>query len=652
MSNLLARELHRSKYRLLGLVGQGQFGRVYCAAHRKTGRLVALKQLERDRFSTQKFLRELRFLLSLQHENIVTCHAIEQTATGRYLVMDYCESGTFRSLLEEEVQLHPLQGLRLMTQLLTGLAHAHQRQIVHCDIKPENILLTATAKGWTARISDFGIARLSQEMTSEEFSNTGSPAYMAPERFYGQYFIPSDLYAVGVMLFEMLVGYRPFSGAPGDLMSAHLNRTVEIPPHIPEPFQAVIRKSMQKLPARRYRSAEEMLAALQGAIAESADFLQRDWTADQLMRFAQLSDPVPLRHCYTEVLDTAIGQLVGQTLETKTCPPGSMCYAAGHPFAGDRIFRIYGQRVGCQPYTDESAGDRVDTAPLRHPPPDMTRVRLPHPITQLVVRPHGCFAVTERSVYWLTAELFQPLSDTPLEPNQTYVVDASTTSPQLVAGFERGRLVAIAPDGRWMVTTDPSSEQTNGQVQIWHLRNPRPFQPHQSLAIQPSFQLAVLDSRHFVVFSHLTDSGHTYITGVHLEVFSRRGSRLGHFKIPLPLRTLALTKTPYRLIATEPSYPQSLLIIDLKPFRIQRVGLPIVPEKLTCTVWGYAIIDRAGQIVLIDPHGQLIGQIAGPAQPTAITFVQPHQLAIANWQQQQGYLYGINLRDLDLDILF
>lgn len=289
---------------------------------------------------------------------------------------------------------------------------------------------------------------------------------------------------------------------------------------------------------------------------------------------------------------------------------------------------------------------------LHHLPPDMTRVRLPKAVTQLVVRPHGCFAVTERSVYWLAADLFQPLSDTPLDPNQTYVVDPSATSPQLVAGFERGKLVAIAPDGRWMVTTDPSPEQASGQVQIWNLHTPHPFQPTQSLPIQPSFQLAILDSRHFVAFSHLTDPGHTYITGVYLEVFSRRGNRLGHFKIPLPLRTLALTKTPYRLLATEPNYPQSLLIIDLKPFRIQRVGLPIVPEKMTCTVWGYAIIDRAGTIVLLDPHGQLIGQITGPENPTAITFIQPHQLAIANWQQQQGYLYGINLRDLNLDILF
>ncbi|MCY7392636.1 MAG: serine/threonine protein kinase, partial [Leptolyngbyaceae cyanobacterium CAN_BIN12] len=195
MSNLLTKLLYHSNYRLLGLIGQGQFGRVYCASHRKTGRLVALKELNRDRFSTRNFLRELRFLLSLQHSNIVTCQALEHTATGRYLVMDYCESGTLRSLLSEEIQLQPLQGLSLIAQILAGLDHAHQREIVHCDIKPENILLTATATGWTARITDFGIARLSQELSTDGFGNTGSPAYMAPERFYGQHSPASDLYA-------------------------------------------------------------------------------------------------------------------------------------------------------------------------------------------------------------------------------------------------------------------------------------------------------------------------------------------------------------------------------------------------------------------------------------------------------------------------
>ena len=94
--------LQHSKYRILRLVGQGQFGRVFCAIHRKTGRLVALKELDRQRLSTHNFLRELRFLLSLQHPNIVTCQALEYSQTGRFLVVDYCEGGTLRNWMQSE----------------------------------------------------------------------------------------------------------------------------------------------------------------------------------------------------------------------------------------------------------------------------------------------------------------------------------------------------------------------------------------------------------------------------------------------------------------------------------------------------------------------------------------------------------------------
>lgn len=260
-TNLHKPALQNSKYRILKLVGQGQFGRVFCAINQRTGRLVALKELAQQ-LPTHKFLRELRFLLSLQHPNIVTCQAIEYTQTRRYLVMDYCEGGTLRNLIQSDVQLSLVQSLKLITNILTGLEHAHSRGIVHCDIKPENILLSLDTTGWTARISDFGIARLSQEVYSGDLGVTGSPAYMAPERFYGQYSPSSDLYAVGVMLFELAVGHRPFSGLPGELMSAHLNQRVNVPDTVPFLLRSIISTALQKLPARRFACAAEMLRSI------------------------------------------------------------------------------------------------------------------------------------------------------------------------------------------------------------------------------------------------------------------------------------------------------------------------------------------------------------------------------------------------------
>lgn len=255
----------RSQYQILELIGQGQFGRVYRAIHRQSGDLVAVKELEQRRFSTHKFLRELRFLLGLQHPNIVSCLAIEHTKTGRYIVMDYCAEGNLRNIMQATSEVDIIQKLKLVVDLLSGLAHAHAQGVIHCDIKPENILLSRDKTELVAHLSDFGIARFSQEIVQE--NNLGSPAYMAPEQFYGKFSPASDLYAVGVILYELIVGERPFTGLPGKLMSAHLNETLSIPNTVPFLLRSIISTAMQKLPARRFASASEMLKAVQLAIA-------------------------------------------------------------------------------------------------------------------------------------------------------------------------------------------------------------------------------------------------------------------------------------------------------------------------------------------------------------------------------------------------
>ncbi|MEP0979757.1 serine/threonine-protein kinase [Leptolyngbya sp. FACHB-17] len=146
MSTLSDAKFKPFKYRILGLVGRGQFGRVYCALHRQTGEFVALKALDRT-LSTHQFLRELRFLVALEHPNIVTCRAIEHLHGRRYLVLDYCEGGTLRQFMENHQQLHPALSVKLVCDVLTGLEYAHDRGVIHCDIKPENILLGLSPEG-------------------------------------------------------------------------------------------------------------------------------------------------------------------------------------------------------------------------------------------------------------------------------------------------------------------------------------------------------------------------------------------------------------------------------------------------------------------------------------------------------------------------
>ena len=259
----------RSNYRLLGLVGNGQFGRVYCGIHRKTGQLVAIKYLHRHSLPTHAFLRELHCLMSLAHSNIVACHAVEHADDGRRLVLEYCAGGTLRSHMLSPLSLADI--LDLISDVLCGLAHAHQQGIVHCDIKPENILLSYSDGRWRAKISDFGIAKLVQDQPNPKgLGQTGSPAYMAPERFYCQYSPAADVYAVGITLFELLLGKRPFTGTPTALQSAHLNQLPKTE-HLLEPLKPLIAKALEKLPARRYASATEMLAELRALSPLSID---------------------------------------------------------------------------------------------------------------------------------------------------------------------------------------------------------------------------------------------------------------------------------------------------------------------------------------------------------------------------------------------
>jgi serine/threonine-protein kinase len=665
VSNFLAQELKRSKYRLLGLVGQGQFGRVYCAIHRKTGRLVALKELDKHRFPTHKFLRELRFLLSLQHLNIVTCHALEHTSTGRYLVMDYCEGGTLRNLMEEDVRLHPAQCLKLVANVLSGLAHAHDRGIIHCDIKPENILLTLQPDGWTARVSDFGIARLSQELQKGESGNTGSPAYMAPERFYGQHFHSSDLYAVGILLYELLVGSRPFSGDPATLMAAHLNLPVKIPASISEPLQTIILTALQKLPARRFRSAAEMLALVEKAMSDLADHFATSWTGKALL---QSGYHPPLCVCisrYQEKLPMLVRQLVGvsnpltfslQEADTLT----ETTWATGRE-TDDRLYRISGNSVACEVHSKGLLAGEPPDSPSQldennaTPFPGATAIAtvyLPKPVQQIAVRPQGCFAITQRSVYLIPEASF---------PANSKQADTQQPAPHLVTEVNGDFIATVEPQGRWLAILVHGTDHHNNNLSIWQLSPGQPshlplYGSTPIIINRPSshlFQLLALDSRHIAAFFHAVDPNTSAcITGVGLEIFTRRGNSILSMEFPVPLRHVMTTPTPYRLIATEPGHPGEILLIDLKPLRMRRVGIEISPALITTASWGYVLVDLDGQIVLLNQYGEELGRIQGPPNPTAVTVLEPHGLLLATWRDCQGNLHAIDLRQLDLDILF
>lgn len=591
-SSELKRSLQASKYRILGLIGRGQFGRVYCAVHRKTERLVALKALDHDRAPTHKFLRELHFLLRLQHPNIVTFEAIEHIQGGRFLVMDYCEGGTLRNLIETHDRLHPALSVQLVSDILTGIDHAHQQGIVHCDIKPENILLQVQPEGWIARISDFGISRFNQELMPEAANLTGSPAYMAPERFYGQYSQSTDLYAIGVLLYELLVGHRPFSGLPTELRAAHLNQAVEVPRSIPVPLQTVILTALQKLRARRFQSASQMLEALQLAVQRSPEFKISKAIAVPLTIPTQLVPILREEKLSYQVERMAIAE-VSPLPEYDRYLRRSAIVFLSEPKQGIHS-RFYPQGLLNRSF------EEIQILPLTEA------------IQDLMVCPKGCFAITQRSLFLLSE------------------------TPKLITQWHQPSQIAIEPQGRWMaVMTTNASNAFLGFCKLPEAK----FMRQPIVCNAKEFLLIALNSRHVAVFSRLQDK-------TSVQVWNRRGQAIAALDLPVTLNQVIQTPKPYCLVATESNFSKSLLLICLQPLQLTRIAIDIVPKFVTAFSWGLVVGDSDGHFIAIDYEGRPFNQFQAPEYACAVANYGETSLLIASWHQDQGHLYTLNLQGL------
>jgi serine/threonine protein kinase len=591
ISPAVLKQFRHTSYRSLGLVGSGQFGQVYCAIHRKTGRLVALKHLNRDRFPTHQFLRELRFLLTLNHPHIANCLALEQVPNGRQLVLDYCEGGTLRDLLEQETPLTLAEILTLIAEVLEALTHAQGAHIVHCDLKPENILLTLTPDGWRAKVSDFGIARLSQDYREERTGATGSPAYMAPERFYHQYAVSSDLYSIGVMLFEMLCGDRPFSGSYNQLMVAHLNHTVQIPDTLPPAVQALLRKSLEKLMARRFQSA----AAMRAAIATARQTLT---AAELRTRFPQSASPLSAQ------------PFVPQT--PPLCLPQS---CVGLSCSGHETEAVIMASSG----TD--AWGWWLTAPPRQPQKPELTWHLPEPIQQIHPSIKGAIAATPHHLYRL-----QPgLSPQPL---------ATFTEPiQLSPGGQRWLVVQSqeTPSRFWLIDIDGRTPQS---PRLLNLGTPE----------SPGLSL-VLDDRHLLLAAPQGPATDLYIA-------SRHGKPYGKVTLETSLHRLFPSQEPLRFLAQAGTQRRDLLVIHLKPYRVMRCRLDITADWAGELATGMVVISQDGGLRLLNNQGQMIGKIDGLPRPQAIAWAPPHAIWLMSESSATSQLHCIDIRQLGLDIVF
>jgi serine/threonine-protein kinase len=258
------------RYRVERRLGRGGMADVWCAEDSQLGRRVALKLLSpryaADPGFRERFRREASAAAAMQHPNIVSIYDRGDWDATSYIAMELVDGRTLKELIQQRGPLPPAIAVELAIEVLKALRYAHRRGIVHRDIKPQNVLLDEEGQ---AKVADFGIARAETSQMTETGTIVGTVQYISPEQAQGRPVSPrSDLYSVGVVLYELLTGRVPFDGeAP---VSIALKQVSEPPippsqlrPGIPPALEAVVMRALEKDPARRFASADEFIAALE-----------------------------------------------------------------------------------------------------------------------------------------------------------------------------------------------------------------------------------------------------------------------------------------------------------------------------------------------------------------------------------------------------
>ena len=281
---MCGRTIAGGKYILDSVIGTGAIGIVFKASHADLGRTVAIKVLNPryrdDADLLGVFRTEARAASQLEHPNVARVYDYGQEADGlTYIVMEYLSGYTLGSVLDARRKLTSARAVDVMIQVCAGLSAAHDRDIVHRDVKPDNIVLVPAQDDEghpveIVKVCDFGIAALGAARTEEGNSAAGTPEYMAPEQTTGSRVAPSaDIYACGCALFEMLTGEVPFTADQAyRILMKHRSeaprRPSSIEPTISRALDAVILRCMEKAPERRYQSARELRVELR-KIADS-----------------------------------------------------------------------------------------------------------------------------------------------------------------------------------------------------------------------------------------------------------------------------------------------------------------------------------------------------------------------------------------------
>jgi tetratricopeptide (TPR) repeat protein len=265
----------RRRYQILSRLGEGGMGVVYLALDRKLNRQVAWKvlptHLSNNEVLRQRLVREARATARLNHPHIVAIYDVGAEKNECFISMEYIKGINLRKILQEHERLPVLQTLRYSLQIADALSQAHKENIIHRDIKPENIMITTD--GDNVKVMDFGLARLADEVSlTREGSLMGSLPYMAPEQVKGKDVdTRTDIYAMGIMMYELLAGRTPFVG--GNLLAQHLHSEPppleKFCPDVPETFRGAIFRCLEKDREQRPKDGSELFELLRSVSPET-----------------------------------------------------------------------------------------------------------------------------------------------------------------------------------------------------------------------------------------------------------------------------------------------------------------------------------------------------------------------------------------------
>ncbi|KGF80300.1 hypothetical protein IA69_19190 [Massilia sp. JS1662] len=297
------------KYRIDGVLGSGAMGVVYKAYDADIARTVALKTIRHELLDglqeadiIARFRNEAQASGRLVHPNIVAVYDFGAYADTTYIAMEYVDGTPLNAFLVKDVPMDLAASITCITQLLRALDYAHARGVVHRDIKPANILITGDAQ---VKITDFGIAKIESSTLTQVGAVIGTPSYMSPEQFKGETVDGrSDLFAVGIVLYQMLTGVRPFSGPASTVMHQIIHemppRPSERQPSLNPAFDTVLAKAMAKRIEDRYPSAQAFLDALNAAYMQQTGGvpLTDEDNERTVLAFQRPAVPEPARPAY------------------------------------------------------------------------------------------------------------------------------------------------------------------------------------------------------------------------------------------------------------------------------------------------------------------------------------------------------------------